>query len=136
MTHCTMPTERVYQSLVMIVTNYLTSKTVSTATDLIEDTGIEPHQYQRMIKDGILTTSLNHEHNWVTLTNTINKNKDHWKFFKYRIKKNSRTDLIFHIWLQRDHGASQKKKQKNCLEGTATDHSEIWKRKIPFNQSW
>ena len=91
-----MPTERVYQSLVMIVTNYLTSKTVSTATDLIEDTGIEPHQYQRMIKDGILTTSLNHEHNWVTLTNIINKNKDHWKFFKYRIKKSSRTVLIFH----------------------------------------
>lgn len=91
-----MPTERVYLSQVMIVSEYLTLKTVSTVTDLLEDTGIEPHQYQRMIKDGILTTSLNHDHNWVTLTSIINKNKDHWKFFKYRIKKGSRTILIFH----------------------------------------
>ena len=80
----------------MILSEYLTSNTVSTVTGLLEETGIEVHQYQRMIKDGILTTSLNHDHNWVTLTSIINKNKDHWGFFKYRIKKHSRTILIFH----------------------------------------
>jgi len=91
-----MSTERVYHSLVMIVSEYLTSNIVSTVTDLRLNTGITDDQYKRMIKDGILTTSLNHEHNWVTLTNTINRNKDHWGFFNYRIKKHSRTVLIFH----------------------------------------
>jgi len=91
-----MSTERVYLSQVKILSEYLTSNTVSTVTKLIEDTGIEPHQYQRMIKDGTLTTSLNHDHNWVTLTNIIKKKKDHWGFFNHRIKKRSRTILVFH----------------------------------------
>jgi len=91
-----MPTGQVYLSKVKIVSEYLTKNTVSTITDLLENTGIGPHQYKRMIKDGTLTTSLNHGHNWVTLTSIINKNKDHWKFFKHRIKKRSRTVLIFH----------------------------------------
>ena len=79
-----------------MVSEYLSKNTVSTVTDLIEDTGIADHQYRRMIKDGILTTSLNHDHNWVTLTNTIKENKDHWKFFKHRIEKYSRTIVVFH----------------------------------------
>ncbi|MBN1540186.1 MAG: hypothetical protein JW939_08595, partial [Candidatus Thermoplasmatota archaeon] len=50
-----------------------------------------------MIKDGILTTSLNYDHNWVILTNTLNMNKDHRGFFRHRIKRYSRTVVIFHI---------------------------------------
>jgi hypothetical protein len=92
-----MPTERVYQSLVMTVSKYLNKRTVSTVTNLIEDTGIEPHQYQRMIKDGILTTSLNYNHNWVTLTTVINKNKDRHGFFKHQLEKNSNIMVIFNF---------------------------------------
>ena len=91
-----MSTKRVYLSQVMIVSEYLNKNIVSTITDLKEKTGIKDDQYKRMIKDGTLTTSLNYEHNWVTLTRIINKNNDHWKFFKHRIKKRSRTILIFH----------------------------------------
>jgi len=91
-----MPTERVYLSQVKIVSEYLTSITVSTVSDLMLNTGITTNQYKRMIKNGILTTSLNHEHNWVTLTSIINKNKDHWGFFRYRIERYSRTIVIFH----------------------------------------
>lgn len=91
-----MSTERVYLSQVMIVSEYLSSNTVSTVADLLEETGIEVHQYQRMIKDGILTTSLNYEHNWVTLTSIIKRNRDNQGFFKFRIAKYSRTIVIFH----------------------------------------
>jgi len=92
-----MPTERVYQSLVMIVSEYLTSKTVLTVTDLIRDTEITNDHYKRMIKDGILTTSLNYNHNWVTLTSIINKNKDHWGFFRHQLEKDSKTVVVFHF---------------------------------------
>jgi hypothetical protein len=96
MTQYLMSTERVYLSQVMIVSKYLTSNTTSTVTDLLEDTGIEPHQYQRMIKDGILTTSLNYNHNWVTLTSIINKNKDRQGFFRHQLERSSKTIVIFH----------------------------------------
>jgi hypothetical protein len=96
MTQCNMSTERVYLSQVMIVSEYLTSNTVSTVTDLITDTGITNDQYKRMIKDGILTTSLNHEHNWVTLTSIINKNKDRQRFFRKKLDRSNKTIVVFH----------------------------------------
>jgi hypothetical protein len=40
MTQCNMPTERVYISQVMIVSEYLSQNTVSTVLDLMENTGI------------------------------------------------------------------------------------------------
>ena len=92
-----MPTERVYLSWVKIVSEYLNDVTASTIMDLKENTGVTDQQYRRMVKDKIITTSLNFEHNWVTLMNTIKKNKDHFGFFKYRIRKYSRTAPVFHV---------------------------------------
>ena len=92
-----MSTKRVYLSQVMIVSEYLNKNIVSTVTDLKKKTGITDQQCRRMIKDKTLTTSLNYEHNWVTSTKIIKINKDHWKFFRHRIERYSRTVTIFHI---------------------------------------
>ena len=92
-----MPTERVYLSWVKMVSEYLNDVTASTVMDLRENTGVSDQQYRRMVKDKIITTSLNFEHNWVTLMNTIKKNMDHFGFFKYRIRKYSRTVPVFHV---------------------------------------
>ena len=105
-----MPTERVYQSLVIIVSNYLCENTASTFMDLIENTGINDQQYRRMVKDNTLTTSLNYNHSWVTLTSIVKKNKDHSGFFRYRIERYSRTIPIFHM----------KKNTKNTLSYMAS----------------
>jgi len=77
-----MPTEQVYLSWVKIVSEYLNDVTASTIMDLKENTGVSDQQYRRMVKDKTLTTSQNYNHNWVTLTDTIKRNKDHWGFFK------------------------------------------------------
>ncbi len=92
-----MPTERVYLSQVMIVSEYLSDVKVSTVMDLMENTGATDQQYRRMVKDKTLTTSLNYDHNWVALTDTVKRNKDHWGFFKHRTERYSRTLVIFHI---------------------------------------
>ena len=92
-----MTTERIYPSQIKIVSEYLNDVTLSTIMDLKENTGITHQQYRRMVKDKTLTTSLNYEHNWVTLTSIIRKNKDHWGFFTHRIERYSRTVAIFHI---------------------------------------
>jgi len=97
MTGCDMPTERVYLSQVKIVSDFLSRITVSTTIDLMEKTSLSEQNLRRMIKDKIITTSLNYDHNWVTLTNIISENKDHWGFFRHRIEKYSRTIPIFHI---------------------------------------
>lgn len=77
MTDCNMPTEIVYPSWIKIVSEYLNDVTVSTFMNLVENTGITDQQYRRMVKDKTLTTSLNFEYNWVTLTSTVRRNKDH-----------------------------------------------------------
>ena len=92
-----MSTEREYRSSVKIVSEHLNDVTVSTVTDLKEKTGISDQQYRRMVKDRIITTSLNYEHNWVVLTDTVKKNRDRSGFFGYRIGKYSRTVPVFHI---------------------------------------
>ncbi|MBD3406331.1 MAG: transposase [Candidatus Lokiarchaeota archaeon] len=92
-----MSTERVYLSQVKTVSEYLTKKNASTVTDLILNTGITINQYRRMIKNGTLTTSLNHDHNWVTLTSIIKRNSDKQGLFKSRIAKHSKTVVIFSV---------------------------------------
>ena len=64
---------------------------------IIEETNIQPHDIRRMLNDGILTSSLNYNHNWLILTKTIKQQKNHWGFYKHRLKKYSRTGPIFHI---------------------------------------
>ena len=90
-----MQTRRVYPSWVKIVLEYLNGAIVSTIMDLKRDVGISDQHYRRMIKDKIITTSLNYDHNWVTLTDTIKKSRNHWGLFRYRIEKYSRTVPIF-----------------------------------------
>jgi hypothetical protein len=92
-----MPTERVYQSQIKRVSEYLGDTTVATREMIHEATGLEPYVINRMINDMILTSSLNYDRNWLTLTKTVNTRKNHWGFYNHRIKKHSRTVPIFHI---------------------------------------
>jgi len=92
-----MPTKGVYQTRVKKVTNFLSKVVVATPSTIMEETQVNPHDIKRMLNDGILTSSLNHNHNWLALTKTIKKRKNHWGFYKHRLKKYSRTGPIFHI---------------------------------------
>jgi len=92
-----MPTKRVYRTKVKKVLEYLSNITVATPQMIIEATNVEPHDIRRMITDRILTSSLNYNHNWLIATKVLDKRKDHWGFYRHRIKKHSRTVQIFHI---------------------------------------
>jgi hypothetical protein len=92
-----MPTKRVYQKRVKKVSDFLSNVIVATISMIIEATKVNPHDIRRMLNDGILTSSLNYNHNWLILTKTIKQRKDHWGFYMYRIKKYSRTGPIFHV---------------------------------------
>ncbi len=92
-----MPLKRVYRTRVKKVLEYLSNITVATPQMIIEATNVEPHDIRRMITDGILTSSLNYNHNWLIATKVLNKRKDHWGFYRHRIKKYDRTMPIFHI---------------------------------------
>lgn len=92
-----MPTKRVYQKRVKKVSDFLSNVIVATPSTIIEATKANPHDIRRMLNGGILTSSLNYNHNWLILTKTIKQRKDHWGFYKHRIKKYSRTGPIFHV---------------------------------------
>jgi len=92
-----MPVKRVYQNEVKKVLEYLLKNIIATPQMIIETTNVEPHVIRRMITDGILTSSLNYNHNWLIATKVLNKRKDHWGFYRHRIKKYDRTMPIFHI---------------------------------------
>jgi hypothetical protein len=92
-----MPTKGVYQTRVNKVTNFLSNVIIATPSTIIEETKVNPHDIRRMLNDGIITSSLNYNHNWLVLTKTIGRRKDHWGFYKHRIDKYSRTIPIFHI---------------------------------------
>ena len=81
----------------MKVLEYLSNVIIATPQMIIEATNVEPHDIRRMITDGILTSSLNYNHNWLIATKVLNKRKDHWGFYRHRIKKYDRTMPIFHI---------------------------------------
>jgi len=92
-----MPTKGEYQKRVKKVSNYLSKVIVATPSTIIEKTEVKPHDIKRMLNGGILTSSLNYNHNWLILTKTIKQRKEHWGFYKHRIKKYSRTGPIFHV---------------------------------------
>ena len=92
-----MPTKGVYQIRVNKVTNFLSKIVVATPTSIIETTNVNPYDIRRMLDDGILTISLNYNHNWLILTKTLRQRKDYWGFYKQRIDKYSRTVPTFHI---------------------------------------
>ena len=92
-----MHSKGVYQTRINKVLYYLSKVTVATPQMIIEATSVNPHDIRRMIGDGILTSSLNYNHNWLITTTVIDKRKDHWGFYRPRIKKYSRTVPIFHI---------------------------------------
>lgn len=92
-----MPAKGVYRTKVKKVLEYLSNVTVATPQMITEAAGVELHDIRRMITDKILTSSLNYNHNWLIATKMVKKNKDHWGFYRYRIKKYSRTVPIFHI---------------------------------------
>ena len=64
---------------------------------ILEATKVNPHDIRRMLNDGILTSSLNYNHNWLILTKTIKQRKDHLGFYRHRSEKYSRTIMIFHV---------------------------------------
>lgn len=76
---------------------YLSNVTIAPPQSIIEVTGVNPHDIRRMIGDGILTSSLSHNRNWLISTKVLKKRKDHWGFYQHRIEKYSRTVPIFHI---------------------------------------
>ncbi len=92
-----MPTKRVYRTKVKKVLGHLSKATVATQGMIIQATGVKPHDIRRMISDGILTSSLNYNHAWLMPTKLVKKRKDRRGFYRYRIKKSSRTVPIFHI---------------------------------------
>jgi len=92
-----MPTKGVYQKRVKKVSDFLSLAIVATISTIIDATKVNPHDIRRMLNDGTLTSSLNYSHNWLILTKTIKQRKNHWGFYKYRLKKYSRTGPIFHI---------------------------------------
>ena len=92
-----MPAKRVYRTRVKKVLEYLSDVTIATPQMIIEATNVEPHDIRRMITDKTLTSSLNFNHNWLITTKVLNKRKDHWGFYRHRIKKYDRTMPIFHI---------------------------------------
>ena len=92
-----MPTKGVYQTGVNKVTNFLLNVIVATPSTIMEGTQVNPHDIKRMLNDGILTSSLNYNHNWLILTKVLRQRKDHWGFYRYRLEKYSRTIMIFHI---------------------------------------
>lgn len=93
----TMPTRGVYRTRVKKVSHYLSKVTVATPQKIVEATSVKPHDIRRMIGDGVLTSSLNYNHNWLIATKVLNKRKDRVGFYRYRIEKHSQTIPIFHI---------------------------------------
>jgi len=91
-----MPTNRVYQTRVKNVLAYLSRVVVATALSLLEATGVQPHDIRRMIGEGILSSSLNYNRNWLIPTKIIRKRKDRSGFYRHRIERYSRTIPIFH----------------------------------------
>lgn len=92
-----MPTDGGYPSWVMIVSAFLEKMKVTTFTEILEETKAPEQVLRRMIKDKVLITSLNYNHNWITIPKIIRKNKDHWGFYQRRLDKHSKTVPIFHI---------------------------------------
>ncbi len=92
-----MSSNGVYKKAVKKVLRYLSKVTAATPAMILEPIDIKPHDIRRMINDKILTTSLNYNHNWLIVTKEIRKRRNHWGFYKHRIKKHSRTVPIFHI---------------------------------------
>lgn len=92
-----MPTIGVYRTKVKKVLGHLSNVTVATREMIIKATRVKPHDIRRMINDGILTSSLNHNHAWLIQTKVVINRKDRRGFYRYRIKKNSRITPIFHI---------------------------------------
>lgn len=92
-----MPVKRVYPRRVKNVLEYLDKVTVATSEMIIKAADVNLHDIRRMIRDGILTSSLNHNHAWLIPTKLMKKRKDHWGFYQHRIEKYSRTVPIFHI---------------------------------------
>ena len=91
-----MPTNRVYQTRVKNVLAYLSRVVVATTLSIIEETGVRLHDIRRMIGDGILTSSLNHNRNWLISTRVIGRRKDRQGFYPHRVKRYSRTIAVFH----------------------------------------
>jgi hypothetical protein len=92
-----MPTDGGYPRWVMIVSAYLEKMEVATFTEIQEETKAPEQVLRRMIKDKILTSSLNYNHIWITTSRLITTNRDHWGFFQRRLDKYSRTIPIFHV---------------------------------------
>ena len=64
---------------------------------ILEATGLDDSVLKRMIRDKILTTSLNYRHNWLTLTKRVKKLRNHWGFYNHRVRKYSRSFIIFNV---------------------------------------
>jgi hypothetical protein len=92
-----MQTGQVYRFQIKTVSEYLEKEKVATRQMLLKATGLEPHVINRMMGDRILTSSLNHNHNWLTLTKRVKKQRNHWGFYNHRLKKYSREFIIFNI---------------------------------------
>jgi len=92
-----MHSKGVYQTRINKVLYYLSKVNIATPQMIIEATSVNPHDIRRMIGDGILTSSLNYNHNWLIATKVLNKRKDRRGFYRHRIKKYNRTVPIFHI---------------------------------------
>ena len=92
-----MPAKGLYRKQIKNVLEYLSDVTITTPLMLVEITGIKIHNIRRMITDGILTSSLNFNHNWLIATKELNKRKDRLGFYRHRIKRYDRTVPIFHV---------------------------------------
>jgi len=91
-----MTSRKIYFGQIKKVSAYLNIVLVATLEMIILETGVPPHAIRRMIDDKKLTSSLNFNHGWYILTTDLKQRKNHWGFFEYRIKKWSRTKIIFH----------------------------------------
>jgi len=91
-----MTSGKIYSGQIKKVSVYLNIVLVATIEMILEETEVPPHVIRRMLNDKILTSSLNFDHGWYILTKELRQRKDHWGFFKYRIKKWSREIIIFH----------------------------------------
>ena len=92
-----MPTKTKYKTDIKKVLYYLSTAIIATMGMTLKATGVKVHNIKRMINDKILTTSLNYNHRWITSTKIIRRKKDHWGFYRHRIKKYGRIVPIFHI---------------------------------------
>jgi len=79
------------------IADYLGQKVVATLDMMAHDTSVPVHSIRRMIKDKMLTTSLNFNHGWLILTTELRKRRDHWGFYIHRERKWSRTIFTFHV---------------------------------------